>query len=301
MNVTPKRQWPQNRRFEFIEWKLYWEGSLNRSDLEDAFEISTPQASVDLRNYRAKAEGNLDYDPTGKGFRPTPGITPRFLRVSADRLLLQLRAYMTGALARTDLWFKSMPPSDMAPDVVRHVEPDCLRRVLQAMRRKEALDVNYQSMTSSRWRRIAPHALAFDGHRWHVRAWACDREDFRDFVLTRIEEIGGSSRAEFNPEDDIEWETRTTLFLEAHPGLTEEQSRAVQSDFGMVDGRRSIEVRLSLAYYFIRRLNLDLPDLPAARAQIRLANLDQVAAQAKAAREATLAAIAARREARAAD
>ena len=37
-----------------------------------------------------------------------------------------------------------------------------------------------------------------------------------------------------------------------------------------------IEIRLSLAYYFIKRMNLDLDDLEPARAQIRLDNLDEI-------------------------
>lgn len=32
----------------------------------------------------------------------------------------------------------------------------------------------------------------------------------------------------------------------------------------------------SMAYYFIKRMNLDLPDLPPARAQICLENLEEV-------------------------
>ena len=38
MTDTSRRPWTQNRRFEFIEWKLFWEGALNRSDLEGAFD-----------------------------------------------------------------------------------------------------------------------------------------------------------------------------------------------------------------------------------------------------------------------
>ena len=30
MAEDERRPWTQNRRFEFIEWKLYWEGQLNR-------------------------------------------------------------------------------------------------------------------------------------------------------------------------------------------------------------------------------------------------------------------------------
>ncbi|PSJ43344.1 hypothetical protein [Allosphingosinicella deserti] len=55
--------------------------------------------------------------------------------------------------------------------------------------------------------------------------------------------------------------------------MTEEQSLAIQRDYAMKEGRREIDVRLSMAYYFIMRMNLDLPPT---RAQICLSNIDEV-------------------------
>ena len=276
MASEEKRPWTQNRRFEFIEWKLFWEGGLNRSDLETTFEISTPQASVDLRRYRETVPQNIEYDGVGRTFRPTPEMKPSFLKVSADRLLLQLRALFSGALPRREVWFRDLPRTDIAPDIVRHVDPDCLRRILDAIRTRQCVEVRYQSLTNSRTRLIAPHALAYDGYRWHVRAWACDRDDFRDFVLTRIDDIKSGPPADFDPADDLEWENFARLELRPHPGLTAEQRLAIERDYAMVEGKRDIDVRLSMAYYFIRRMNLDLPDLPPARAQICLSNIDEV-------------------------
>lgn len=281
MATDERRPWLQSRRLEFMEWKLFWEGQLNRSDLEDQFDISTPQASVDLRLYRELARDNISYDSTNKMFVPTDHIKPKFLKISADRILLQLRAFLIGALPRNELWFRDVPSVDMAPDVARHVDPDCLRRILGAIKGKYALNVEYRSLTNSRWRFIAPHALAFDGYRWHVRAWACDRSDFRDFVLTRIGQIKENSTVIFDPSDDVEWNTKTKLCLCPHPGLSEAQSEAIKCDYNMINGCREIEVRLSMAYYFIMRMNLDLKDLPPARAQICLANLDEVQAAIK--------------------
>ncbi len=42
----------------------------------------------------------------------------------------------------------------------------------------------------------------------------------------------------------------------AHPELGEEQRDAIAQDYHMRDGVRKIEMRLSLAYYFIKRHNL---------------------------------------------
>ncbi|MFG1342928.1 site-specific integrase [Xanthobacter autotrophicus] len=125
----------------------------------------------------------------------------------------------------------------------------------------------------NRVRDLAMFNLAIDSK---LRGWACDRDDFRDFVLTRIDRIKPGPAADFDPADDFEWENFAKLDLRPHPGLTDEQSLAIQRDYAMKDGRREIDVRLSMAYYFIMRMNLDLSDLPPARAQICLINIDEV-------------------------
>ncbi|MCW3101522.1 MAG: hypothetical protein JWL77_7140 [Chthonomonadaceae bacterium] len=280
-------RWTLTRRFEFIEWKLFWEGQVNRSDLEDTFAISTPQASVDLRNYREVAGQNIEYNSTEKGYLPSGRFSPKFLAISADRLLLQLRAFLTGALKREDLWFKDLPAVDMTPDIVRSVDPESLRKILRAIRTRQAIEVDYQSLTASRRREIGPHALAFDGHRWHARAWCCEHGDFRDFVLSRIEKIGDAKPVNFDPADDIEWVKTVGLRLCPHPGLSDAQKQAIQLDFGMTNGCREITVRLSLAYYFIKRMNLDLDHIEPQRAQIRLENRAEVDEAIRAAKDET--------------
>ncbi len=295
MEEQDRRRWGQRRRFEFIEWKLFWEGLLNRGDIEETFGISTPQASLDLRMYREMAGENIAYDSSAKAYVPGARITPRFLLVSADRLLLQLRAWLTGALRREDLWFKTVPPVDMAPDITRNVDPGCLRQLLGAIRARKGLEIQYQSLTSARWRTIAPHALAFDGFRWHVRAWACDREEFRDFVISRIDEIGETREVDYDPQDDLEWSTRVTLKLRPHPRLSDSQRRAIERDYAMTGGCREIEARLSLAYYFIRRMNLDLIDLPPERIQLWIENLSEIETAVQVAKDDAKARIAERR------
>ena len=274
-------------RLQFIEWRLFWEGRLNRSDLEKRFAISTPQASVDLRQYREIAGGNIEYDASNRRYVASKGFSPRFLKISANHLLLQLRAWASGVLRRDDLWFSAIPAADIAPELGRDVRAEVLRRVLAAIKTRQALSVRYQSLTNSRWRDIAPHAIAFDGHRWHARAWCCERQEFRDFVLTRIERLGRLKPVLYDSEHDLEWSEKIRLRLCPHPGLSIEQGLAVQRDYDMREGFREIEVRLALAYYFIKRMNLDLVELDPSRAQIRLANLEEVEAAIRDARMAS--------------
>ncbi|MDB4222785.1 WYL domain-containing protein [Granulosicoccus sp.] len=265
-------------RFKFIEWRLFWEGHLNRSDLEERFGISTPQASVDLRNYREVAGSNLEYNATEKRFVVSKSMKPKFLRVSANRLLIQLSAFISGVLRREDLQFSEVPAADVVPEIIRDVQAEVLQVILNCIRSGNAVSVQYQSLTSTKWRDIAPHALAFDGNRWHARAWCCEHLEFRDFVLTRIKRADKQKEVSFNPAHDLAWHRKIELHLCPHPALNAEQSDAIERDYDMSKGVRKIEMRIALAFYFIRLHNLDLETLEPARAQIILANLPEVEA-----------------------
>ena len=274
------------RRYEFMEWRAYWFGRLNRKDLEDEFGISTPQASIDINKYIEDYPGNLIYSSSDKTYVPTPNFLPHFMRISADRLLLQLRAILSGALSVTDTWLPALPPAATIAPIARTVDPGCLRTMLAAIRENFEVEVEYQSLTNTRRRCIAPHSLAFDGHRWHVRAWAADKGDFRDFVLARICWIGEARPSKARPEDDLEWSTMVTLDLIAHPDLGPAQRSAIERDFGMTDGRLCVETRLALAFYQIKRMNLDLDAdvIPPERKQLQLTNLDEIQAKWEAVR-----------------
>lgn len=270
-------RWGLARRFEFIEWRAYWVGRVNRGDLEERFGVSTPQASADLGAYLEAAPGNIEYDPKEKAYLPTEAFSPKFLRVSADRYLLQLNAILNGAVPANETWFGSLPPAAVM-EVTRSVEPDILRRILFAISRRQEIDVEYMSLTNARLRSIAPHSLGFDGHRWHTRAWCPEHRDFRDYVLSRILSVKGGRPSDSDPTYDCEWNTEVELKIIAHPDLDAAQRAAIERDFGMEKGVLKIATKAALAFYLIRRLNLDSEgdQLRAERRQIFLVNRAEV-------------------------
>lgn len=297
MPETDEIRWGLAQRFQFIEWRAYWHGRVNRKDLEDEFQISTPQASVDLRNYQQAAPGNIEYSPTEKTFLATENFRPAFLKLSPERYLLQLQALITGDLRKEDAWFDQIPPADVIPTVVRSPHAYNLRRVIRAIETRGSIRVNYQSLTRTGVREICPHALAFDGHRWHARALSIEHGEFRDYVLGRMLSVSDISPCEVDPSDDIEWHNRITLRLIAHPDLTQSQMSAIEHDYRFENGELAIEVRLALAYYFIVRNNLDLREgqIPPNRAQLFLKNYDEFTAASAAAKEQSRQLVAARR------
>jgi len=114
-----------------------------------------------------------------------------------------------------------------------------------------------------RWRWIAPHAIAFDGFRWHTRAFCLADDCFKDFLLSRILEIRGSRESETSADKDRDWHSEVTLEVAPHPDLSEMQAKVIALDYGMRGGKVKIKVRRALLYYALRRLGLDTD--PAAR------------------------------------
>jgi predicted DNA-binding transcriptional regulator YafY len=133
------------------------------------------------------------------------------------------------------------------------------RSVVGAIRRSDAIEVQYQSLSSPepRWRWIAPHAIGFDGFRWHTRAFCLTDEAFKDFLLSRILEIRGSRESEVPSGHDGDWNTEVTLEIGPHPALSETQAKVIALDYGMRGGKAKIKVRRALLYYALRRLGLD--------------------------------------------
>ena len=136
---------------------------------------------------------------------------------------------------------------------------------LLAIRRHEAIEIFYQSMSSPdpEWRWIAPHALAFDGFRWHARSFCEKSGEYRDFVISRIVEARQTRPAGQQATSDIAWQQVLELEVGPHPELSANQRRVIELDYGMQDGRVTIPVRRSLLYYALKRLGLDTD--PAAR------------------------------------
>jgi predicted DNA-binding transcriptional regulator YafY len=266
--VTPDKselRWGVERRLEFIEFRLFWEGHVNRGDLIDAFGVSVNQASTDLNRYIGMAPDNMVYDKSARAYIRGSGFDPRFLKPDAGRYLSQLRSVADGILDRSDAWIGQFPTYDAAPTPVRGFNAKTLRSVIAAIRRSEAIEVKYQSLSrpEPRWRWIAPHAIGFDGFRWHTRAFCLTDRGFKDFLLSRIIETRGTKPSEAEPEADADWNEQITLEIGPHPELSDTQQKVIALDYGMRGGKAKIPVRKALLYYALKRLGLDTD--PAAR------------------------------------
>lgn len=186
-NDKSELRWGIEQRLEFIEFRLFWEEHVNRIDLMDQFGVSVNQASMDLNRYIGFAPDNMVYDKSARTYVRGHNFKPQFLKPDASRYLAQLRSVADGILDREDSWIADLPPYAASPTPVRGVDPITLRSVVGAIRRAEAIEVKYQSLSNPepRWRWVAPHAIAFDGFRWHARAYCLTDKVFNRELLAR--------------------------------------------------------------------------------------------------------------------
>lgn len=252
-------RWGVAQRLEFIEFRLFWEGHVNRSDLMEQFGLSVNQASADLNRYIGFAPDNMVYDKSARTYVRGPEYAPHFLKPDASRYLAQLRSLADGIMDSDDTWIAELPSYDAAPTPARGVNPVTLRSVVGAIRRAESIEVKYQSLSRPEptWRWIAPHAIGFDGFRWHARAFCKTDEVFKDFLLSRILKTRGVEASEVTDAADSDWQQHVTLEIGPHPELSENQKKVIALDYGMSGEKAQIKVRRALLYYALKRLGLD--------------------------------------------
>ncbi|OSQ42817.1 WYL domain-containing protein [Thalassospira alkalitolerans] len=261
MSDTPSRRpWGVQRRLEFIEFRLYWEGQINRGDISDVFGVSTPQASTDLSAYKELASENLTYDARLKVYLATKEFKPKLIEPDANSYLSQLHAALRESPSET--WLSYIPDIDLMPIPFRKMNPIILRKLLTAIKDKRSLEILYHSMNNQRpepiRRSISPHALASDGLRWHIRAFCHIDHKFKDFIVSRCRdcELTGASVAE--AQDDWQWQEFVDVELIPNPKLSPAQQKTIALDYEMDGGKRIMNIRKALFYYFEKRLRFDI-------------------------------------------
>ena len=277
-------KWGVERRLEFIEFRLFWEGGVNRSDIIDTFDVSVPQASKDLTLYQERAPNNAVYDKSAKRYVASDQFEPHFLKPDPDGYLSRLRSVAEGLIDLSESWITQVPDTDIALTPRRDIDDAVLRTVLGAVRDHRSVDIHYQSMSKDRpdpiWRRITPHAFGYDGFRWHVRAYCHVTDKFKDFLLPRILGIGALGEGGSDAINDALWQERFGVEIGPHPELTPSQKAVIAKDYGMEGGSAVLTVRYAMLFYVLKRLGLlgDAAKLPARSQHIVVTNQDDTAA-----------------------
>jgi predicted DNA-binding transcriptional regulator YafY len=245
------------QRVAFAARRLYWDGTINRDDLMRRFGVSANQATADLARLKEAYPDGFAYDTVARRYRARPDFLPH--EADPARLLRELRLIAEGHLDRRDSMLASLPALAIAELPERSVDADVLRLVLAAIRDRHAINARYVSFQrpGERQRVLSPHALVFDGFRWHARAHDAGDDAFKDFVIARLSRVAPIGNWHRVPAEDSAWNHMVTLEIGPHPGLDAHQRRVIARDYGMDTKQRLLlTVREAVLYYVLRRFGL---------------------------------------------
>lgn len=202
----------------------------------------------------------MAYDPSARMYVAKPEFKPQYKRSAASRYLDDIHRLARGIVEADESFVGFMPPTGVVATPVRAIGAAEVATLVQAIRDKTALQVRYQSMDHPTPLPLvlSPHAMGFDGLRWHVRAWCHQRKIFRDFAIGRLQVDGPTDGVrEINPELDAGWNTQVAVVLVPHPGLSPDQRDTVMRDYDMKGGKLVLECRKAMLFYTLRHLNLE--------------------------------------------
>ena len=274
-------RWEQLLRYRFIEIVALWEGRLTTRHLCDVFGIGRQQASKDINNYkRTVAPGNLEYDATIKGYRPSAEFSPKISQGETDEYL-----DIVAGVSDMQQVLGRLPDALMGTEVLtvprRHIPPIILRPLIQAAREHRRVEVDYVSLNQPdrEGRIIVPHTLVWTGMRWHVRAWCEKNQDYRDFVLSRFRgEPDIMNVSEHTAMLDADWQRHVSVVITPDPRLSVAQQDVIAHDYDMADRRLTVDVRAKLLPYLIQfmQIDLDLKDRDPRAQQLVIANRSEL-------------------------
>ena len=242
------------QRLMHLERCLFWRGELQRADLIDAFGINPIQAAKDFRLYMERYPDNMEYNKSRRRYLPLPGFTPRLIEPKT----LDEFAGIDSPLVPVAHW----------PLPSRRATPQVLQAMVAAVRERQQIEVQYQSMTGDKpfWRWLSPYAFASDGERWHVRAYCHTRNEFRDFVLGRILTTRHIKGSEIDPQDDHDWTTIVNVRVTPNPDLAIEKRQAIALEYDLPANslETTLNLRRAMLFYVKAKFETDDKDTPVA-------------------------------------
>lgn len=265
-NKTNEENWAARERLRAVEMMLWWRGWAGRSDLVEGFGLSPAQASSDFQKYLEMNGSEVSYQTSRKRYEASARFACRLHEPDLEEAVGLLGGAVVKGL-RTGWMGRGVGSGEQLAVLnlpARRATGEVERRVFVALANGQGLRAEYASVNSDQtsWRVLRPGALAWDGRRWHVRAWCEMRQAWRDFVLGRISAADWPFSVHTELPVDEEWNSWETVKLRINPQLGPQARAALQMDYGMVGETLEIPVRKAMKSYLLAELFVPEKDSP---------------------------------------
>lgn len=254
------------RRFQLLDTLLKWEGELSNGRIRDLLGVQIVQVSRLLSEYRDTHPARMVWEPSRKRYMRQPsrerygGTVEDYLRILDEE-------------GSQSAWIERIDTN------ISSVAPNVLIAMRQAIEAGRPVRILYTSMTNPTGaeRDIFPGHIVQAGRRWHVRAWCCARQEYRDFVLGRIRRISKSSVLAKPEVVDDAWETMVDVRLVPHRDLSTAQAKVIRDE--LFDGTMARRIRTHgcLVPYVVQDIRASVsPNQAPPDYQVEISNLDEI-------------------------
>lgn len=247
----------QRERLFYLEFLALFTGQVSRKDLVLRFGISEPAATKDLSLYAELAPGMLQYDMRKKCYVLVAGGEPHFSH-DVDQALFSLAGERAIAINAQHAKSKCLP-SWVDGSLKRKVPLEVAASITRCINQSRKMIVQYGSLsTGDRERTLSPVALVHDGLRWHVRCFAHEYKEFRDYNLARFRTVKQGDLSEVLLEEDKAWNTEVHLRLVPHPKAKHPET--IRLDYDFVGEEKCVALKICLVGHFVRHWHIDCSD-----------------------------------------
>ncbi len=258
-NKTNEENWAARERLRAVEMMLWWRGWAGRADLVDRFGISPAQASSDFQKVLELNGREISYQTSRKRYEAAERFECQLHEPSLEEAV---RVFLGGGGPNVAAADEESPVSEKLAvlSLPKRAAPLAIsRKVMVALLAGGRLRVKYHSLSSGEvaWRWLRPGALAWDGRRWHVRAWCETRGDWRDFVLGRIAAAEWPLAVDGETSEDVDWNAWETVRFRINPELESDAREALRVDYGLEGEWMEVRVRRALKGYLLAEMFID--------------------------------------------
>jgi hypothetical protein len=253
LNTTPRDT--VRERLYYIDFLAFFTGQVTRRDLVDRFGISEPAATKDLAMYMEMAPNMLQYDVRQRCYTLL-NDKPCFEH-DVDQALHSLAG---GRATSFNIGYSSKISNWIGQSIKRKLDVGLVATLTRAIYQRQLLECVYYSLENGAAapRILSPLAVIHDGTRWHLRCHSQDKDEFRDYNLSRFLRANVVGRSLKRLEEDNLWNTMFEMELVPHPKAV--QQEAIRIDYGIDGDALRISTPVCVTPYFLQHWRVDVTE-----------------------------------------
>lgn len=253
--MTELKEERQQQRLKYIDLCAYILGYVSRKLLMSRFDIKEVWATQDISKYQLVSANSLIYDHKLRTYKPVDWFAPFFEHESADAIQLLTNGSQ-------HIICEEHIAREAYSYAISSVQPKLnnIYHLLRALSLQKQVEIEYISRSSGRSiRTIAPHSLIKTGCFYYIRAFDYKSKEFRSFKLNRVVKSAVTNYApSYNEQKSVDddWNQTVQLRIVVNPNQSPDTIEAIEFDFGLDNGKITIEIKKALVHFFLMDWNI---------------------------------------------